>query len=105
MSKKREPNHSSGGLLGERAAVLEVLGFDLLAQVEAMLRNTRQYQREVQRFRQTIHKERTRMVDLSLTRAVQGHVKRLEDAGASFRETLRGIKQAAGRRWRAPHGG
>jgi hypothetical protein len=34
-----------------KAEVLEVHGFDLLAQVEAMLRHVRQYQREVQRFR------------------------------------------------------
>lgn len=82
--------------------MLEVLGFDLLAQVEAILRHTREYQRDVRRFRQPLERDRIRTVELSLIRAVQGHVNRLEEAGASFRETLRSIKQAAGRR-RAAH--
>jgi hypothetical protein len=40
---------------GQHGEMLDVHGFDLLAQVEAMVRHVREYQREVQRLRGTMH--------------------------------------------------
>jgi hypothetical protein len=78
----------------ELLEVLEVLGFDLLAQVEAMLRHTRAYQREVQRLRGMAGHSRTATSTPS-SEALHQHVARLQTAGSTFRDTIKAIKEAA----------
>jgi hypothetical protein len=86
-------------LTSQRAELLEVLGFDLMAQIEAMLRYTRAYQREVQRLRGKLGKGRASSTDHRETHAaVREHIRRLRKASATFRETLSGIADAAGAR-------
>ena len=77
----------------EQQQMLEVYGFDLMAQVEAMLRHVRQYQREVQRLRGLLGKGQTSTSDRHPVEAVRNHVAQLLRAGASFRDTLDDIEQ------------
>jgi phage host-nuclease inhibitor protein Gam len=73
--------------------LMEVHGFDLLAQIEAMLRHVRQYQREVQRLRGLMGKGQTTTSDLPPVEAVDQHLKRLREACSAFTETLDDLLQ------------
>jgi hypothetical protein len=72
----------------DRHELLEVQGFDFLAQIEAMLRHAREYQREVQRLRGILGKGQTVTAEMDPLAAVRHHVERMGDAYASFGETL-----------------
>jgi hypothetical protein len=65
-----------------------VQGFDLMAQIEAMLRHAREYQREVQRLRGIIGKGQTVTAEMNPLAAVRHHIERMRHAYASFGETL-----------------
>jgi hypothetical protein len=67
---------------------LEVWGFDLLANVEAMLRHVRQYQREVQRLRGLLGKGQSQTANRPAPEAVLQHVKELQRACLGFNDTL-----------------
>jgi hypothetical protein len=79
-----------------RAELLEVLGFDLLAQAEAMLRHTRAYLREVQRLRREVRKQQTPSAG-PIDGGLHAQVARLQTAGSTFQDTVKSIKEAAGR--------
>ena len=79
------------------AEILEVHGFDLMAQIEAMLRHVRQYQREVQRFRGLMGKGETNTKDQAPLEAVRTHIERLRNASTEFADTLDSITSAADR--------
>ena len=76
-----------------RKELLEVLGFDLLAQVEEMLRHVREYQREVQRLRGTLGNGQTSTADRAPFEAVREHVKRLRKTWTDFGGVLEEIEQ------------
>jgi hypothetical protein len=80
----------------QRHEMMEVHGFDLLAQVEAMLRHVRQYQREVQRLRGTLGKGQTTTSKRTPLDAVQEHVKRLQSASGTFAETVEALRELTG---------
>jgi hypothetical protein len=65
--------------------LLEVYGFDLMAQVEALLRHVREYQREVQRLRRVA---RIPSGDRSHIKAVTAQVGQLRRVCASLGQTL-----------------
>ena len=73
--------------------LMEVQGFDLLAQIEAMLRHVRQYQREVQRLRGLLGKGQTETTHLPPHEAVDRHLNELRKACTAFAETLDDILQ------------
>jgi soluble cytochrome b562 len=73
--------------------LMEVHGFDLMSQVEAMLRHVRQYQREVQRLRGILGKAQTTTSERTPVDAVQEHEMRLRNACKSLSETLDDIEQ------------
>ena len=75
--------------------LLETQGFDLLAQVEAMLRSAREYQRDVQRLRGIVGKGQTSTSHLPALRAVRKHIGALRATCAQFTETLGGIDRTA----------
>jgi hypothetical protein len=72
----------------DRHELLEVQGFDLMAQIEAMLRHAREYQREVQRLRGILGKGQTATAEMNPLAAVRHHIERMRHAYASFGETL-----------------
>jgi hypothetical protein len=72
----------------DRRELLEVHGFDLLAQIEAMLRHAREFQREVQRLRGLMGKGQTHTSEMNPLAAVRHHVDHMNEAYASFGETL-----------------
>jgi len=63
---------------------MEVHGFDLLAQVEAMLRHVREYQREVQRLRGTLLKGQTSTSNRRPVDAAREHVTQLRRVSEKF---------------------
>ena len=71
----------SNGLDASHAQAMEVHGFDLLAQVEAMLRYVRAYQRNVQELR---HRPLTPAVRRKSATAVLDNVKQLQKACDAF---------------------
>jgi hypothetical protein len=77
--------------LGE---LLEVQGFDLMAQVEALLRHAVQYQREVQRLRGLLGKGQTTTSEMSPRAAIEHHIAQIQDAHLSFGTTLAAIEGA-----------
>ena len=84
---------------------MEVHGFDLLAQVEAMLRHVREYQREVQRLRGILGKGQTTTSNRSPFDATREHVTGLRDAWGSFGEVLMELEHLIGQRTRTPDHG
>ena len=66
--------------------LLEVYGFDLMAQVEALLRHVREYQREVQRLRRA--SKVGAAVDRRPVRAVHAQVGQLRRICAGLGQTL-----------------
>src|SRR5215203_5494159 len=76
--------------------LLEVQGFDLMAQVEALLRHAVQYQREVQRLRGLLGKGQTSTSEMNPRDAVEHHLEQIADAHVSFGTTLTNIKRALG---------
>ena len=72
----------------DRRELLEVHGFDLLAQIEAMFRHAREFQREVQRLRGILGQGQTETPAMNPLAAVRPHVERMQQAYASFGETL-----------------
>jgi hypothetical protein len=80
---KRRPN-GSNPLTDSERELLEVHGFDLLAQVEAMLRHAREYQREVQRLRGILGRGQTSTADLLPLEAVREHVEQLRHESETF---------------------
>jgi hypothetical protein len=77
----------------DRQEMMEVHGFDLMAQVEAMLRHVRQYQREVQRLRGILGKGQTTTSERTPIDAVQEHAMQLRNACKSLSETLDDIEE------------
>jgi hypothetical protein len=77
---------------GERERqLMEVFGFDLLTQVEAMLRHVREYQREVQLLRDVLHKGPA--TDCGAMGTVREHLQRLRRTWTEFGSTLDDIEQ------------
>jgi esterase/lipase len=72
--------------------ILEVKGFDLLSEVEAMLRNARQYQREVQRFRGILGKGQTQTSELPPIDAITEQVRRLRQTIQSMVDVVNDIE-------------
>jgi hypothetical protein len=75
-------------LSDQQKEVLEVLGFDVMAQVEAMLRHVRQYQREVQRLRGILGKGQTSTAHRTPIDAVRTHANELHKTATAARETI-----------------
>jgi hypothetical protein len=76
--------NDDGGFTKSQHDAMEVHGFDLLAQVEAMLRHVREYQREVQRLRGTLGKGQTTTSNRSPFDATREHATQLRRAWESF---------------------
>ena len=76
-----------------RTELLEVLGFDLLAQVEEMLRHVGEYQREVQQLRGMLGAGQTSTEDRPPSEAVHQHLKRLRATWTEFGSLLNEIEQ------------
>ena len=72
----------------DRGALLEVHGFDLLAQIEALFRHAREYQCEVQRLRGLLGKGQTATSHMPPVAAVRHHLQEMHRAYTSFGETL-----------------
>jgi hypothetical protein len=70
-----------------------VQGFDLMAQIEAMLRHAREYQREVQRLRGILGRGQTGTGEMTPVAAVRHHVDEMHTAYASFGETLTDVRR------------
>jgi hypothetical protein len=87
------PNDRPDRETHRRNELLEVLGFDLLAQVEEMLRHVREYQREVQRLRGMLGAGQTSTEDRPPSEAVQQHLKRLRATWTEFGSLLDEIEQ------------
>jgi hypothetical protein len=68
-------------LTREQQEVLEAYGFDLLAQVEAMLRHIREYQRALQQFRGTLPPQPNAQAPVA---TMENHVRALRDALKEF---------------------
>jgi hypothetical protein len=77
---------------GNAGELMEVHGFDLMAQVEAMLRHVRQYQREVQRLRGILGAGQTVTSDKPAIDAVRHHVGGLVNAAEMLVLTLQEIQ-------------
>jgi hypothetical protein len=77
----------------DRCELLEVQGFDLMAQIEAMLRHAREYQRELQRLRGILGKGQTDTSEMNPVAAVRHHVEQMQLAFASFGETLADVRR------------
>ena len=88
------PNDQSDRETHRRNELLEVLGFDLLAQVEEMLRHAREYQREIQRLRGMLDAGQTPTKNHPPFEAVQQHLKRLRATWTEFGGVLNEIEQA-----------
>ena len=88
------PNNRHDSETHRRNELLEVLGFDLLAQVEEMLRHAREYQREVQGLRAMLGRGQTSTGNRPPFEAVQQHVKRLRATWTEFGGVLSEIEQA-----------
>jgi hypothetical protein len=86
MAKRSESRR--GSLTQQDHELMEVHGFDLLSQIEAMLRHVRQYQREVQRLRGLMGRGQTSTADLPPIEAVDRHLIELRKACSAFMETL-----------------
>jgi|SRR5439155_17588544 len=78
----------STGLDAEHAHVMKVHGFDLLAQVEAMLRYVRAYQQNVQELR---HRPLTPAVRRKSATAVLDNVNQLQKVCDTFCAALGGV--------------
>jgi hypothetical protein len=78
----------SNRLNGDHAQAMEVHGFDLLAQVEAMLRYVRAYQQNVQELRRTPLMPAVRRKSAT---AVLDNVKQLRKACDTFCTALDGV--------------
>lgn len=76
-----------------RYELLEVHGFDLLAQVEEMLRHVREYQRDVQRLRDRSGGGQTSPIDRTLLSAVRDRLQQLRGILTEFRGTLADIER------------
>jgi hypothetical protein len=83
-------------LTDQELEILEVKGFDLLAQVESILRHGRQYQREVQRLRGILGKGQTDTANRPPLTAVRTHLAELLRACSTFTETIQEINSIAG---------
>lgn len=59
-----------------------------MAQIEAMLRHAREYQREVQRLRGILGKGQTATSDMRPLAAVRQQLQQMHEAYASFGDTL-----------------
>ena len=71
-------------------------GFDLLAEVEAMLRTAREYQREVQRVRGILGKGQTQTSQLPPVAALTQQVRRLRETIQSMTGVVNEIEQTVG---------
>lgn len=77
----------------KRLPLLETAGFDLLAQVEGMLRHVRSYQEEVHRIRDLVSQGKRERASLLLTEgAPAGHMKKLRQASVELTETIDNIE-------------
>jgi hypothetical protein len=75
-----------------RDALLEVHGFELLAQVEEMLRHVREYQRQVQRLRDALSGQTT-TAPRTPTSAVREQLRRLRNTWTEVEGTLNDIER------------
>ena len=72
-------------LTASQISLLEVCGFDLLAQVEALLRHSREYQRDLHRLHRTA-------ANAAVLGAVRRQVHHLRQTCASLQRTLEVIR-------------
>jgi hypothetical protein len=72
--------------------LLEVHGFDLLAQVEEMLRHVREYQRDVQRLRARLSGGQPTSADRTQLSPVRDRLQRLRGIVTEFGGTLAEIE-------------
>ena len=68
--------------------LMDVHGLDLFAQVEAMLRHARQYQREVQRLRGLLQRTDPETSNPDAMRGIRHHLGEMRTACVSFKATL-----------------
>lgn len=68
--------------------LMDVHGLDLLAQVEAMLRHARQYQREVQKLRGLLQRTNPETSESEARRSIRHHLGEIRTACTSFNATL-----------------
>ena len=92
MAPRKQPS-----LTEQDGEAMEIHGFDLLAQVEAMLRHTREYQREVQRLRGMLGRGQTSTSERPPLHALRTQVDRLRRTWTDFGQTLADVEQLAGR--------
>ena len=82
-------------LTREEQEVLEAYGFDLMAQLEAMLRHIREYQRALQTFRGTLPRQGQGSDDPAQAPIVvmSNHVRALREASRQFDISVTEIEQ------------
>lgn len=78
----------------EEQEVLEAYGFDLMAQVEAMLRHVREYQRGLQRFRGTLPRANATQTPIEI---MGDHVRSLRGALREFDICLTEVEERVAR--------
>ena len=77
----------------KRLPLLETAGFDMLAQVEAMLREVREYHDQVRRVRELVAEGKRDRASLLLTEgAVTRHMERLRKESLALAETIDNIE-------------
>jgi hypothetical protein len=80
-------------LTREQQEALEVYGFDLMAQVEAMLRHIREYQRALQRFRGTLPRQQSNDPTQTPIAVMSDHVRGLRAALQEFNNCLTEVEE------------
>ena len=74
--------------LEQHKELMDVHGLDQLAQVEAMLRHARQYQREVQQLRGLLKRTTPETSESDAMRGIRHHLGEMRRACTSFNATL-----------------
>lgn len=84
-------------LTREEQEVLEAYGFDLMAQLEAMLRHIREYQRALQTFRGTLPRQGSDDPAQAPIVVMDNHVRALRQASRQFDISVTEIEQLTAR--------
>ncbi len=88
MSRPAKSDVRESRTIEQHKELMDVHGLDLLAQVEAMLRHARQYQREVQKLRGLLQRTSPGTSASDAMRSIRHHLAEMRTACTSFNATL-----------------